>query len=135
GVPDDGGLLVERADDVAEVVGDLADRLAGEDLGVLLGLADRLGVVGPAGGDGDVAGLLEDAGPAIPAAGQQPQAVDEDDGLKAALVGALDLLGLARRDVLGGVGHGPATLPSGYPRAAILSGVRRPKGDRIVGVR
>ena len=42
------GLLVEPADDLVEVVGDLADGLAREHLGVRVGLLDGLGVVGPA---------------------------------------------------------------------------------------
>jgi hypothetical protein len=37
-VADDGRLLVEPADDDLEVVGDLADGLAGEHLGMRLGL-------------------------------------------------------------------------------------------------
>ena len=46
--PIDGRLLVELADDLVEVVGDLADRLVREHLGVRVGLVDRLGIVGPA---------------------------------------------------------------------------------------
>ena len=42
------GLLVELGDHVAVVVGDLLDRLVGEDLGVGVRLGDRLGIVGPA---------------------------------------------------------------------------------------
>ena len=42
------GFGVERADHLAEVVGDLPDGLAGEDLGVGVGLLDGVGVVGPA---------------------------------------------------------------------------------------
>ena len=83
--------FLSAADYVGEVVGDLADGLVGEDLGVGVGLLDGVGIVGPAGGDGGVAGLLEDFGHRS-SSRQQPQAVDEDDGLKAALVGALDLL-------------------------------------------
>ena len=88
------GFLVELADHLGEVVGDLADGLVGEDLGVRVGLLDGLGIVGPAGRQRRVAGLLEDRGPAVPAARQQPQAVDEDDRLQARRVGALDLLAL-----------------------------------------
>ena len=75
--------------------------------GLALASSTVCGIVGPAGRDGRVAGLLEDPGPAVPAAGQQPQAVDEDDGLQAALVGARDLLALAGGDDLGRVCHGP----------------------------
>ena len=39
------------------------------------------GSSGQPGVSGRVAGLLEDGGPPVPAAGQQPEAVDEDDGL------------------------------------------------------
>ena len=74
------GLLVELADDLVEVVGDLADGLVGEHLGVGVGLLDGLGVVRPARRERGVAGLLEERRPAIPAARQQPEAVDEDDG-------------------------------------------------------
>ena len=42
------GLLSQLADHLGEVVGDLADRLAREHLGVRVGLLDRLRVVGPA---------------------------------------------------------------------------------------
>jgi hypothetical protein len=44
-VADHGRLAVERADDRLEVVGDLADALAREDVGVGVGLLDGLGIV------------------------------------------------------------------------------------------
>ena len=46
-VPHDGRLLIELRDGLGHMVGDLAHRLAGEDLGVRPALLDRLGVVGP----------------------------------------------------------------------------------------
>ena len=92
------GFLSSLRDDLVEVVGDLADGLVGEHLGVRVGLLDRLGVVGPAGRQRRVAGLLEDRRPAVPAARQQPQAVDEHDRLQAGRVRARDLLGLVLGD-------------------------------------
>jgi hypothetical protein len=61
---------------------------------VLGGLLDRLGVVRPAGGQRHIAVVLEQLRPAIPAARQQPQAVDEHHWLAASLIGALALLQL-----------------------------------------
>jgi hypothetical protein len=46
GVADDGRLVVQPADDLLVVVGDLADRLAGEHLRMGLGLLDRAGSSG-----------------------------------------------------------------------------------------
>ena len=51
GVADHGRPPGEPADDVARTVGHLADRLAGEQLGIRPGLLDRLRVVGPRDGD------------------------------------------------------------------------------------
>jgi hypothetical protein len=111
-VADDRRLLVEAADDGLEMVSHLADGLAGEHLGMGRGLLDRLGVVGPARGQGHIAIVLEDRRPAVPAAGQQPQAMDEHHRLAAGLVGALALLELVLGDRLGvrggaglGAGH------------------------------
>src|SRR6476646_8528662 len=92
-VPDHDRLGVEAPGVCGHVVGDLADGLVGEDLRMGLGLVDRVGVVGPTGGDRRVAGGGEVVGPAVPAAGQEPEAVDEDDGFAARGVGAVDLLG------------------------------------------
>jgi hypothetical protein len=60
-----------------EMVGDLTDRLAGEHLGVLVRLVDGRSVVGPFRRDGGDADVLEDGPPPIPAAGAQPQTMDE----------------------------------------------------------
>jgi hypothetical protein len=64
-VPHHGGLLLELADDVGEVICDLPDGLAREDLGMSLGLFDGLGVVRPARRQRRVAGVLEEPCPAI----------------------------------------------------------------------
>jgi hypothetical protein len=118
-VADDRRLLVEAADDGLEMVSDLADGLAGEHLGMGRGLLDRLGVVGPARGQGHIAIVVEDLRPAVPAAGQQPQAMDEHHRLAAGLVGALAMLELVLGDRLGvrggaGLGAGQdGLLPSG----------------------
>jgi hypothetical protein len=56
-------LAVQPSDDRLEVVGHLSDRLAGENLGVLGGLLDRLGVVRPPRGQGRVAIVLEQGRP------------------------------------------------------------------------
>jgi hypothetical protein len=100
-VADDRRLLVEFADHLGVVVGDLADRLAGEHLGVLVRFGDRLRVVRPAGGERRVAGRVEHLGPAVPAARQQPQAVDEHDGRAPGRVDAVDVV----QRVLRNVGH------------------------------
>ena len=60
------GFFLSLPIDLAVVVGDLADGLVREDLGVLLGLLDRRGVVGPAGRERRVARLLEDRRPSDP---------------------------------------------------------------------
>ena len=131
GVPDDGRLLLEPADDRVEVVGDLADGLVREDLGVGVGLLHRVGVVRPARRQRGVAGLLEQRRPAVPAARQEPEAVDEDDRRQTGPVGAVDLLVVVLGDGRGclGAGHrgppprrgGPADpTPTGraWPRRA-----------------
>ena len=68
----DRGLLLQPPDHLGGVIGDLAERLLREDLGVRPGLRDRLGIVGPARGHRGIARLLEEVGPVIPAARQQP---------------------------------------------------------------
>src|SRR6266567_1666734 len=101
GVPDQGRLVREFADHVAEVVGDLPDALVGEDFGVLVRVLDGGGVIGPARRQGGVACLLEHRPPAIPAGLQQPEPVDEHVRLALGGIGLLDLLCF----VLGGVRH------------------------------
>jgi hypothetical protein len=67
-VADDRRLLVQSSDDLLEMIGDLADRLAGEDLRMSLGLLDGLRVVGPLRRQGHVTVLLEEGSPTVPAA-------------------------------------------------------------------
>jgi hypothetical protein len=105
-VPDEGRSRLQLADDGREVIGDLSHRLVGEDLGVLLRFVDRVGIVGPARRERGVAGLLEHDAPAVPTAGEQPEAVDEHDRVPPRLVRLVDLLGFVRGDV----GH--ETLPT-----------------------
>src|SRR5438094_743333 len=100
---DHGRLPIQLADDVLEMVGDLLDRLAGEDFRLGARLLDRLGVVRPARGERRVAGLLEEGLPPVPTAGKQPQTVNEDDGMTPGSVRVPDLLIL----VLGDRCHSP----------------------------
>ena len=87
---DDRRFAVELVDQVLDVVGDLADTLVGENIRVGVGLGDCLGIVGPAGLNRDVAGFLEQRGPAVPARGQQPAVHEHDWGVPGG-VRALDL--------------------------------------------
>ena len=82
----------QLSDHLGGVIGDLRDRLAGEDLGVRPRLLDGLGIVGPHGRHGGVPGLLEDGSPTVPAARQQPEPVDEHDRCPPTRVRLLDLL-------------------------------------------
>ena len=86
------GFVGQLRDHAGEVVGNLANRLVREHLRVRLRLLDRLRVVRPARRERGVAGLLEQRGPPIPAAREQPQAVDEHDRCLAGAVGLVDLL-------------------------------------------
>ena len=90
-VSDDRRLLVERPDHGGVVIGHLTDRLVGEHLGMGLGLLDGLRVVGPARGQRGEAGVGEDPCPTVPAAREQPQAVNEDDRRLARCVRLVDL--------------------------------------------
>jgi hypothetical protein len=76
-VPDHDRLLRQLADQAVVVIRHLRDRLVREHLRVLVGLLDGLGIVRPSGRKRRVAGLLEDRRPPIPAARQEPKAVDE----------------------------------------------------------
>jgi hypothetical protein len=96
-VADHDRLPVELRDHLCIVIGDLADGLVREDLGARVRLLDGLRVVGPAGRERRIARGLEELGPAIPAARQQPEAVDEDDGDLAGRVAARDLVRRERR--------------------------------------
>src|SRR6202171_1336664 len=92
-MPDHCGLLLQPADQAGEMVGHLADGLLGEHPGVCPGLGDGRGVIGPTRCNRRVAGLLKNRGPAVPAAREQPEAVDENDRSPAARVGTFDLVG------------------------------------------
>src|SRR4029453_2701052 len=73
-------LLVQGIDDLCRVVGDLLQRLLGENVRVRAGLLDGLRIVRPVRGERRIARLAEKLPPGVPAARQQPEAVDEDDG-------------------------------------------------------
>jgi hypothetical protein len=85
-VPHHGGLLLELADHVGRVAGNLLQRLVGEDVRVRLRLFNRFGIVWPVRRQRRVTGLLEDVRPVGPAARQQPKAVDEDPATPAGAV-------------------------------------------------
>jgi hypothetical protein len=80
-VADDRGLLVELVDDRLLVGGDVTHTLAGEHLGVIVSVGDRGGVIQPPGRHRRVASVLEERGPPVPAAVQQPEPVHEYDGV------------------------------------------------------
>jgi hypothetical protein len=86
------GFFLSLPDHVAEVISNLPDTFVGEDLRVLVGVLDGVGIIGPARGEGGVARLLEHRPPAIPAGRQQPQPVDEHDRSELRSIGFLDLL-------------------------------------------
>ena len=121
-VPDERRLAVQPLDDHLLVGGHVADALAGEHLRVGVRLLHRQRVVRPAGGDGHVAGVLEERRPPVPAGVQQPQPVHEHHRLLARGVRPVDLRQLARRR--GGVrlAHGSSSwsevsLEAGHARA------------------
>ena len=90
-----GGLLLELADHVDRVVGNLLQRLLGEDVRVRPRLVNGFRIVWPVRRERHVTGLLEEVRPVGPAARQQPEAVDEDDRSGAGGVCRLDLPALA----------------------------------------
>src|ERR1700730_13878878 len=91
-VADDGRLRLQSPDDLVEMVCDLPNGLVREHLGVRVGLVDGLWVVRPARRERSVAGVLEPPPPTVPAARQQPEAVDEHDWLQPRRVRTLDSL-------------------------------------------
>jgi hypothetical protein len=98
GVPDERGLLAQLPDQLGDVVDDLAHRLVGEGIGVRPSLLDGLGVIRPRRSQRRVPGLLEQPRPAVPAARQEPEPVDEDDrGMSGGLC-LVDLPGSRARD-------------------------------------
>jgi len=78
-VPHHGGLLLELADHVGRVVGNLLQRLVGEDVRVRLRLFNRFRIVWPVRRQRRVTGLLDEVRPVRPAARQHAETVDEDD--------------------------------------------------------
>jgi hypothetical protein len=84
-------LLVQPPNHLGGVVGDLPERLLREDLWFRPRHLDGLGAIRPIGGETRVPVLLEQRHPAVPAARQQPEAVDEDDGCLPTRVRLLDL--------------------------------------------
>src|SRR3954469_14852935 len=113
-----GRPLVELADHLGGVVGNLLQGLPCEDLGVGAGFLDRFWIVRPGGRYTRVAVLVEQTDPVVPAARQQPEPVDEHDRCLAARVGLIDLALLA----LGDLGHGAP--PSLTPGCGWLSSSR-----------
>ncbi len=90
-MPDHRWLLDELRDDGQIVVGDVLHRLAGEHVGVGVGLLAGARVVRPSWGQGDVAVVFEQLSPPIPAAGQQPQPVHKHHRRQPGVVGAFHL--------------------------------------------
>jgi hypothetical protein len=74
------------------VVGDLLQRLLGQDVRVRAGVLDVRRIVRPVRGERRVASLAEELHPTVPPARQQPEAVDEDHRRLAGGVGRFDLL-------------------------------------------
>src|SRR5256885_15981685 len=115
---DQGRLLVEPADDLGVAVRDLSYRLVRENLGVGVRLFDGVRITRPARANRRVPGLFEERCPAVPAAGQQPQTVDENDRREPRRVGAFELL----IDSRGSRRNRHALLLSGPPPATTLWG-------------
>ena len=86
-----GRLLLELADHVGCVVGNLLQRLLCEDVRIRPSLFNRIWIIWPVRRERCVAGLLEEVAPVGPAARQQPEAMDEDDRGVTRRVGRLDL--------------------------------------------
>src|SRR5207245_1999683 len=86
-------LRFQLSDDVGGVVGHLGNRLVREDLRVGFRLLDGGRVVRPSRRQGRIARLFEDGGPAVPAAWEQPEAVDKYHGCAPARVRPSDLVG------------------------------------------
>src|SRR5712692_1806021 len=92
GMADDGGLPLELTDGVDIVLRHLLDALVGKDLRVLLGRLDGVRLIGPDRRERGVALLFEQRSPAVPTAGEEPEAVYEHDRLLPIRVGAVDFL-------------------------------------------
>ena len=89
---DDRRLSLQAADDLLGVIRDLTDGLVREDFGMRVRFGDRRRIIGPAGRQRGEPSFLEHRRPSIPAARQQPESVNEHDGLKSGRVRAIDLL-------------------------------------------
>src|SRR6266852_5147903 len=74
------------------MVGHLLDRLVREDVWVGVGLGHGCGIVRPAWRERRIASLVEDLGPAVPTARQQPETMNEHNRRAARRVGLVDLL-------------------------------------------
>lgn len=88
---DDDRLLVETRDDGLHVVRDVGYRGAGERVGVGVRRLVRGLIARPVDGDRGVTLGLKALSPAVPALCQQPEAVDEDDGLAPGGIGGGNL--------------------------------------------
>src|SRR5579859_3788271 len=97
-MPDDGGLRLQLADSVDVMVGDLLDFLVRKDLRITFRLFDGLRVVGPAWRERGEAILLEQRSPAVPAAREEPEAVNEDDRLPPRVVRPIERFLLVGRE-------------------------------------
>src|SRR6266567_3952167 len=89
---DDGRFPLELADGVDIVLRHLLDALVGEDLRIAIGRLDGLRVIGPHRRERCVALLFKQRTPAVPTAGEEPEAVDEHDRLQSRGVGTVDFL-------------------------------------------
>src|SRR2546423_1237001 len=112
---DDGRLPLQSTNDSLEVVGDLTNGLVREQLRIRICFGDGLGIVRPARRKRRESCLLEHRRPSIPTARQQPETVDEHDGLESGLVRAVELLCF----VLGNCwcAYGGGVAPSRYSAA------------------
>src|SRR6266704_2301051 len=99
GMADDGRFPLELADGVDIVLRHLLDALVGEDLRIAIGRLDGLRVIGPHRRERCVALLFKQRTPAVPTAGEEPEAVDEHDRLQSRGVGAVDFLLFMVREI------------------------------------
>jgi len=83
--------LLEVRNDASHVIGDLAYALSRKHLRVLGRFLHSLRIVGPARRERYKSCFLKQRGPAIPAAWEQPQSVNEDDRPPAARVSTVHL--------------------------------------------
>jgi hypothetical protein len=86
-VPNDVRLGVQFVDYILEVVGNLTDGFVSHDLGMPVCFVDCVWVIGPTWRHRRIASLLESSTPAVPAARQQPEPVNEYDNVAIGLIG------------------------------------------------